>query len=71
MIGGDSRLAQAKNTSLYGGGVTGSGIINGVNLAGASLDQSFLRLEQRLFQSNRIVCSHRSVHYEACFRYFR
>jgi len=47
MVGGDSRLAQAKNTSdtsLYGGGVTGSGIIDGVNLAGASLDQSFYGL---------------------------
>jgi hypothetical protein len=39
-----SRLAQAGNTSLYGGGVTGSGIIDGVNLAGASLDQSFYGL---------------------------
>ena len=39
-----SRLAQASNTSLYGGGVTGSGIIDGVNLAGASLDQSFYGL---------------------------
>ena len=39
-----SRLAQAANTSLYGGGVTGSGIIDGVSLAGASLDQSFYGL---------------------------
>ena len=44
MVGGDSRLAQGANTSLYGGGVTGSGIIDGVNLAGASLDQSFYGL---------------------------
>ena len=39
-----SRLAQAANTSLYGGGVTGSGIIDGVNLGGANLDQSFYGL---------------------------
>tara|TARA_R110002126_G_scaffold63966_3_gene164025 strand:- start:12645 stop:14411 length:1767 start_codon:yes stop_codon:yes gene_type:complete len=39
-----SRLAQGAGTSLYGGGVTGSGIIDGVNLAGASLDQSFYGL---------------------------
>jgi|19_taG_2_1085344.scaffolds.fasta_scaffold00436_3 hypothetical protein len=47
MVGADgtkSRLAQASDTSLYGGGVTGSGIIDGVNLAGASLDQSFYGL---------------------------
>ena len=42
--GTKSRLAQASDTSVYGGGVTGSGIIDGVNLGGASLDQSFYGL---------------------------
>ena len=38
------RLAQRGGDSLYGGGVTGSGIIEGVNLGGGSLDQSFYGL---------------------------
>jgi len=38
------RLAQEGNTSVYGGGVTGSGITEGVNLGGGNLDQSFYGL---------------------------
>ncbi len=61
MLGGDSRLAQAKNTSLYGGGVTGSGIIDGVNLAGASLDQSFYGLNNGFSSpTSSFVCSNAS-----------